>query len=62
VLSGALDLHGAIKNFGFHWAKGSGVADVETGLPVAPHTLFQAEKKWGQVLEYHIPRLTIHWS
>jgi CubicO group peptidase (beta-lactamase class C family) len=31
-----------IKNFEIHWAKGYGVADAETGLPVDPHTLFQA--------------------
>jgi CubicO group peptidase (beta-lactamase class C family) len=31
-----------IKNFEIHWAKGYGVADAETGLPVEPHTLFQA--------------------
>ena len=31
-----------IKNFEIHWAKGYGVAAVETGLPVDPHTLFQA--------------------
>ena len=31
-----------IKNFEIHWAKGYGVADAETGLPVEPRTLFQA--------------------
>jgi CubicO group peptidase (beta-lactamase class C family) len=31
-----------IKDFEIHWAKGYGVADVETGLPVEPGTLFQA--------------------
>jgi Beta-lactamase len=31
-----------IKDFEIHWAKGYGVADVETDLPVAPGTLFQA--------------------
>jgi CubicO group peptidase (beta-lactamase class C family) len=31
-----------IKDFAIHWAKGYGVADVETGLPVDPRTLFQA--------------------
>lgn len=31
-----------IKDFGVHWAKGFGTADVETALPVGAHTLFQA--------------------
>jgi CubicO group peptidase (beta-lactamase class C family) len=31
-----------IKDFETQWVKGYGVADVETGLPVDPHTLFQA--------------------
>jgi CubicO group peptidase (beta-lactamase class C family) len=31
-----------IKDFEIHWAKGYGVADVETALPVEPGTLFQA--------------------
>jgi len=31
-----------IKDFDIHWAKGYGVADVETGARVAPDTLFQA--------------------
>lgn len=31
-----------IKDFKIHWAKGCGVADVETGRPVEPNTLFQA--------------------
>ncbi len=31
-----------IKDFRIHWAKGYGVADVETGRPVEPSTLFQA--------------------
>jgi len=31
-----------IKDFEIHWAKGYGVADVETGLPVEPGTTFQA--------------------
>ena len=31
-----------IKDFEIHWAKGYGVADVETNLPVEPGTLFQA--------------------
>lgn len=31
-----------IKDFEIDWAKGYGVADIETGLPVEPSTLFQA--------------------
>ena len=31
-----------IRDFEVHWAKGYGVADVETGRPVDEHTLFQA--------------------
>jgi CubicO group peptidase (beta-lactamase class C family) len=31
-----------IMNFEIHWAKGCGVADVDTGLPIEPQTLFQA--------------------
>ena len=31
-----------IHNFEIHWAKGYGVADVETGAPVNPETMFQA--------------------
>ncbi len=31
-----------IKDFEVHWAKGYGVADVETGAPVTTSTLFQA--------------------
>ena len=31
-----------IKDFAIHWAKGYGLADVDTGLPVDPQTLFQA--------------------
>jgi len=31
-----------IHDFGVHWAKGYGVADVETGAPVDVETLFQA--------------------
>jgi CubicO group peptidase (beta-lactamase class C family) len=31
-----------IKDFGIHWAKGFGTADVETALPVDVRTLFQA--------------------
>jgi CubicO group peptidase (beta-lactamase class C family) len=31
-----------IKDFTIHWAKGYGIADVETGAPVDPETLFQA--------------------
>jgi CubicO group peptidase (beta-lactamase class C family) len=31
-----------IRNFEVHWAKGYGVADVETGKPVDTKTLFQA--------------------
>src|SRR5262245_60770096 len=31
-----------IKDFEIHWAKGYGVADVETGAPVETNTLFQA--------------------
>src|SRR5215510_11673399 len=31
-----------IKDFEIHWAKGYGVADVETGAAVETHTLFQA--------------------
>jgi CubicO group peptidase (beta-lactamase class C family) len=31
-----------IKNFQIHWAKGYGLADVESGAPVDTHTLFQA--------------------
>lgn len=31
-----------ISNFEIHWAKGYGVADVESGLAVDTHTLFQA--------------------
>ena len=32
----------AIQDFDVHWAKGYGVADVETGAPVDTETLFQA--------------------
>jgi len=31
-----------IKDFKIHWAKGYGIADVETGAPVDTETLFQA--------------------
>src|SRR5215475_697324 len=31
-----------IKDFEIHWAKGYGVADVETGAAVEANTLFQA--------------------
>jgi CubicO group peptidase (beta-lactamase class C family) len=31
-----------IKDFKIHWAKGYGVADVETGAPVTTETMFQA--------------------
>lgn len=31
-----------IHDFEIHWAKGYGVADVETGAPVNPETMFQA--------------------
>ena len=31
-----------IRNFEVHWAKGYGIADVETGIPVDDETLFQA--------------------
>lgn len=31
-----------IHNFEIHWAKGYGIADVETGAPVNPETMFQA--------------------
>jgi CubicO group peptidase (beta-lactamase class C family) len=31
-----------IRDFEVHWAKGYGIADVETGKPVDTHTLFQA--------------------
>ncbi len=31
-----------IKDFAIHWAKGYGVADVQTGEVVTPDTLFQA--------------------
>jgi CubicO group peptidase (beta-lactamase class C family) len=31
-----------IKDFEIHWAKGYGIADVETGVPVTTETLFQA--------------------
>src|SRR5689334_19060047 len=31
-----------IKDFDVHWAKGYGLADVESGARVAPDTLFQA--------------------
>src|SRR5215475_7107753 len=31
-----------IKNFRVEWARGYGVADVETGEPVTPDTMFQA--------------------
>ncbi|MBW3534009.1 MAG: beta-lactamase family protein [Gemmatimonadetes bacterium] len=31
-----------IHDFAVHWTKGYGVADVETGAPVTPETLFQA--------------------
>jgi CubicO group peptidase (beta-lactamase class C family) len=31
-----------IWDFQIHWAKGYGIADVETGAPVTPETLFQA--------------------
>jgi CubicO group peptidase (beta-lactamase class C family) len=31
-----------IRDFQIHWAKGWGVADVETGAPVDPATMFQA--------------------
>jgi len=31
-----------IRNFGIHWAKGYGVADVETGATVNAETMFQA--------------------
>ena len=31
-----------IRNFEVHWAKGYGIADVETGMPVDDATLFQA--------------------
>ena len=31
-----------VKDFKVHWAKGWGVADVETGAPVKPDTMFQA--------------------
>ena len=31
-----------IRDFEIHWAKGYGTADVETGAPVTPDTLFQA--------------------
>lgn len=31
-----------IKDFEIHWAKGYGIADVETGAPVTTETLFQA--------------------
>jgi CubicO group peptidase (beta-lactamase class C family) len=31
-----------IRDFKIHWAKGYGVADVETGTPIDVHTLFQA--------------------
>jgi hypothetical protein len=31
-----------IKDFEIHWAKGYGIADVETGAPVDTETMFQA--------------------
>ena len=31
-----------IRDFEVHWAKGYGIADVETGMPVDDETLFQA--------------------
>ena len=31
-----------IKDFAIHWAKGYGVADVTSGAPVTPDTMFQA--------------------
>jgi len=31
-----------IKDFEIHWARGYGVADLETGAPVDPETMFQA--------------------
>jgi CubicO group peptidase (beta-lactamase class C family) len=31
-----------IKDFEVHWAKGYGIADVETGAPVDTETMFQA--------------------
>ena len=31
-----------IRDFQVHWAKGYGIADVETGMPVDDETLFQA--------------------
>jgi CubicO group peptidase (beta-lactamase class C family) len=31
-----------IKDFQIHWAKGYGIADVKSGAPVTPETLFQA--------------------
>src|SRR5687768_14221563 len=31
-----------IHNFEIHWAKGYGVADVDTAAPVNPETMFQA--------------------
>ena len=31
-----------IQDFQIHWAKGYGIADVETGTPVGPETVFQA--------------------
>jgi len=31
-----------IRNFEIHWAKGYGIADVATGAPVNPETMFQA--------------------
>ena len=31
-----------IKDFEIHWAKGYGIADVTTGAPVTPDTIFQA--------------------
>jgi CubicO group peptidase (beta-lactamase class C family) len=36
-----------IRNFTIHWAKGYGVADVETGRPVRDDTMFQAFKYSG---------------
>ena len=31
-----------IKDFKIEWARGYGIADVETGAPVTPDTMFQA--------------------